>query len=56
VNRQNVIAQTNDHYGIPDRQFVTNVSKAQSVSTEAALDGAVSATYTLRISGSISVA
>jgi hypothetical protein len=28
----------------------------QSVSTEAALDGAVSATYTLRISGSISVA
>ena len=28
----------------------------QAVSTEAALDGAVSATYTLRISGSISVA
>ena len=35
VNRQNVIAQTNDHYGIPNRQFVTNISKARSVSTEA---------------------
>ena len=35
VDRQNVIARTNDHYGIPDRQFVTNVSKAQSVSVEA---------------------
>ena len=23
VNRQNVIARTNDHYGIPDRQFVS---------------------------------
>jgi hypothetical protein len=28
----------------------------QAVSTEAALDGAVTATYTLRISGAISVA
>lgn len=35
VNRQNVIARTNDHYGIPDRQFVTNISKALSVSAEA---------------------
>ena len=35
VNRQNVIGRTNDHYGIPDRRFVTNVSKAQSVSAEA---------------------
>ena len=35
VDRQNVIARTNDHYGIPDRQFVTKVSKAQSVSAEA---------------------
>ena len=32
VDRQNVIARTNDHYGIPDRQFVTNISRAQSVS------------------------
>ena len=35
VSRQNVIGRTNDHYGIPDRQFVTNVSKAQRVSAEA---------------------
>jgi len=35
VNRQNVIARTNEHYGIPDRQFVSNVSKARSVSAEA---------------------
>ena len=35
VDRQNVIARTNDHYGIPDRQFVTKVSKAQSVSAQA---------------------
>ena len=31
VGRQNVVARSNDHYGIPERQFVTNVSKAQSV-------------------------
>ena len=31
VNRQNVVARSNDHYGIPDRQFVTNLSKAQMV-------------------------
>ena len=35
VGRQNVIARSNDHYGIPERQFVTNVSKAQSVDTDA---------------------
>lgn len=35
VNRQNVIARSNDHYGIPDRQFVTNTSKAKSVTVEA---------------------
>lgn len=35
VNRQNVIARTNDHYGIPDRIFVTNESKAQTLVTEA---------------------
>lgn len=35
VNRQNVIARTNDHYGIPDRIFVTKESKAQTFVTEA---------------------
>lgn len=34
VNRQNVIARTNDHYGIPDRVFVTNESKAQTLVAE----------------------
>jgi Phage integrase, N-terminal len=24
ANRQNVVARSNDHYGIPDRRFVTN--------------------------------
>ncbi len=33
VDKQNVVARSNDHYGIQDRQFVTNVSKAKSVST-----------------------
>ena len=28
VNRQNVVARSNDHYGVPNRQFVTNESKA----------------------------
>jgi len=31
VNRQNVVARSNDHYGIPNRVFVTNNSKAKSV-------------------------
>ena len=31
VNRQNVIARDNDHYGVPTRTFVTNVSKETSV-------------------------
>lgn len=35
VGRQNVIARSNDHYGIPERQFVTNVSKAQAVDADA---------------------
>ena len=35
VGRQNVIARTNDHYGIPERQFVTNVSKAQAIDADA---------------------
>ena len=34
VNRQNVIARTNDHYGIFDRVFVTNESKAQTLIAE----------------------
>jgi hypothetical protein len=31
VNRQNVMARSNDHYGIPNRQLVTNISKAKSI-------------------------
>lgn len=31
VARQNVVARHNDHYGIPSRVFVTNVSKATSL-------------------------
>ena len=31
VNRQNCVARSNDHYGIPDRKFVTNISKAKTV-------------------------
>ena len=32
VNRQNVVARSNDHYGIPNRIFITNTNKAKSVS------------------------
>jgi len=32
VNRQNVVARSNDHYGIPNRIFVTNTNKAKSIS------------------------
>ena len=31
VDRQNVIARSNEHYGIPDRRFVSNESKAKQV-------------------------
>ena len=31
VNRQNVVARSNDHYGIPNRIFVTNTNKAKSI-------------------------
>lgn len=31
VNKQNVVARSNDHYGISNRIFVTNRSKAKSV-------------------------
>jgi len=33
VNRQNVVARTNDYYGIPDRQLVSDTSKARSLTT-----------------------
>ena len=31
VDRQNVIARSNDHYGIPERTFIADVSKAKTV-------------------------
>jgi site-specific recombinase XerD len=31
VHKQNVVARSNDHYGIPDRRFVANGSKARSL-------------------------
>ncbi len=31
VDKQNVVARSNEHYGIPDRHFITNESKAKSV-------------------------
>ena len=34
VDRQNVIARSNAHYGIPDRTFVAEVSKAKTVTAE----------------------
>ena len=34
VNKQNVVARSNEHYGIPDRRFVTNESKAKTVTGE----------------------
>ena len=32
INKQNVIAKSNENYGIPDRRFVTNESKAREIS------------------------
>ncbi len=37
VNKQNVMARSNEFYGIPDRRFVTNESKAREI-TETQLD------------------
>ncbi len=34
VNKQNVIARSNEFYGIPDRRFVTNESKARDITRE----------------------
>lgn len=31
VDKQNVVARSNEHYGIPDRHFITNESKAKIV-------------------------
>lgn len=37
VDKQNVVARSNEHYGIPDRRFIINESKAKSV-TQSQLD------------------
>lgn len=37
IDKQNVVARSNEHYGIPDRRFITNESKAKIV-TNAELD------------------
>lgn len=37
VNKQNVVARSNEHYGIPDRRFIANESKAKTVN-QAQLD------------------
>ncbi|MBI2802687.1 MAG: integrase domain-containing protein [Gammaproteobacteria bacterium] len=34
VNRQNVIERTNDRYGIPHRQFVSDENKAKTIATD----------------------
>ena len=34
INKQNVVARSNEHYGIPDRRFVTNESKAKDITQE----------------------
>ena len=34
VGKQNVVARSNDHYGIPDRQYSTGISKAKTISNE----------------------
>ena len=37
VDKQNVVARSNEHYGIPDRHFIANESKAKTV-TDSDLD------------------
>ena len=34
VDKRNVVARSNEYYGIPDRRFITNESKAKSVTRE----------------------
>jgi integrase len=33
VDKQNVVARSNEHYGIPDRRFITDESKAKTVTS-----------------------
>ena len=41
VNRQNVVARSNDYYGIPNRQFVSQESKANTVQVCDDLEAAI---------------
>ena len=34
INKQNVVARSNEHYGIPDRRFVANESKAKDINEQ----------------------
>ena len=34
INKQNVVAKSNERYGIPDRRFVTNESKAKDITQQ----------------------
>ena len=34
IHKQNVVAKSNEHYGIPDRRFVTNESKAKDITQQ----------------------
>ena len=34
INKQNVVAKLNEHYGIPDRHFVTSKSKAKDITQQ----------------------
>ncbi len=34
VDKRNVVARSNEYYGIPDRRFITNESKAKTVTSE----------------------
>ena len=34
INKQNIVARTNDAYGIPDRRFVTNEDKGRDLTTD----------------------
>ena len=34
INKQNVVAKSNEHYGIPDRRFVTSQNKAKDLTQE----------------------
>jgi hypothetical protein len=39
VDKQNVVARSNEYYGIPDRRFITNESKAKTVTLRRAGQG-----------------